>query len=225
MSLPRMSWHIGDYKKDTGHLRAAGHGAYFLLSMHYWATGGLPDDDKQLAAIACLTDREWKSHRETMRAFFKGDGVWKHKRIEIELAAAQAKYEKRAEAGSKGGKAKANGKQSSSNATAEPYQPITDNPKEEKDDAPSGAKIAFESGRIRLTAKNLSQWKAAFLNLDLEAELLGLSDWAEKQGSNWFVAVSGALAKRNREISIRRSAAQQGKVLTAAGQPWPDGQM
>jgi hypothetical protein len=28
---PKMPIHIGDYKRDTGHLRAAGHGAYLLL--------------------------------------------------------------------------------------------------------------------------------------------------------------------------------------------------
>src|SRR6185312_8321139 len=111
MSLPRMSWHIGDYKKDTGHLRAAGHGAYFLLCMHYWATGGLPSDDKQLATIACMTDREWKQHKPTIQAFFR-DG-WKHKRIEREIAEAQAKYEKRSNAGSKGGRPR---KQTESNA-------------------------------------------------------------------------------------------------------------
>ncbi len=148
MSLPRMSWHIGDYKKDTGHLRAAGHGAYFLLSMHYWATGSLPDDDKQLAAIACMTDREWKAHRNTMRAFFKGDGVWRHKRIDQELVEAQAKYEKRVSAGKKGGKAKAMSQQSSSNARAAPYQPITDNPKDKEDT--SLRSVAPKKNKIRL---------------------------------------------------------------------------
>lgn len=126
MSLPRMSLHIGDYKKDTGHLRAAGHGAYLLLIMHYWATGGLPDDDKQLAAIACMTVSEWKKLRPIIRPLF-GDG-WSHKRIDAELAAAQAKYEKRALAGAKGGGAPRRTKQNGSNAPAKAEQPITDNP-------------------------------------------------------------------------------------------------
>ncbi len=220
MSLPRMSWHIGDYHKDTGHLCTVEHGAYFLLCLHYWATGGLPNDDKQLASITRMTGREWAKAKPVLKPLFKA-GEWKHKRIEIELADAQAKYEKRAEAGSKGGKAKANGKQCSSNATAESYQPITDNPKEEKDNAPSGAtKFAFESGCIRLNAKNLAQWKAAFLNLNLEAELLGLTDWAGKQGNNWFVAVSGALAKRNREIGIRQK--QSGPKAPLHERPYTD---
>lgn len=129
MSLPRMSLHIGDYKKDTGHLRAAGHGAYLLLIMHYWATGGLPDDDRQLAAIASMSDGEWKKWRSIIRPFF-GDG-WSHKRIDKEMADAQAKYERRVKAGRRGGLAKA--EQSSSNARPEPQQPLTltDNPKEQ----------------------------------------------------------------------------------------------
>jgi uncharacterized protein YdaU (DUF1376 family) len=120
MSLPRMSWHIGDYKKDTGHLRAAGHGAYFLLIMHYWATGSLPDDDKQLASIACMSDREWKQHRPIISAFF-GPG-WTHKRVNEEIASAQLKYEKRSNAGKKGGRPP---KQPESNALTNQKQPIT----------------------------------------------------------------------------------------------------
>lgn len=134
MSFPRMSVHIGDYKRDTGHLRAAGHGAYFLLTMHYWSTGGLPDDDKQLANIACMTDREWKQIRPVIRSFFRES--WRHKRIDKELAEAQEKYEKRSKAG-KGGNAKRWGSQTDRNAMADaipmPSQPITDNLLVERD--------------------------------------------------------------------------------------------
>lgn len=137
MSLPRMSWHIGDYKKDTGNLDAAGHGAYFLLTMHYWATGGLPDDDDQLSRIACMSKREWKKLRPLIQALFKGEGVWRHKRIDEEIALAQAKYEKRVKAGRKGNDvrwgakvdppAPEDGSQCDRNAIPTPSQPITDN--------------------------------------------------------------------------------------------------
>lgn len=116
MSLPRISWHIGDYLKDTGHLRAVGHGAYFMLCLHYYAKGSLPDDDKQLAVIARLNDKEWREHKAILQAFFY-DG-WKHKRIDKEIKEANAKYEARAAAGKRGGEAKANGKQNPSNATS-----------------------------------------------------------------------------------------------------------
>lgn len=225
MSLPRMSWHIGDYQKDTGHLRAAGHGAYFLLCLHYWATGGLPNDDKQLAAIARMTHREWKAHRPVLRAFFKGEGEWRHKRIDEELADAQEKYEKLSKAGRDGNAKRWGGdRHPIPDAMAMGSQPITDNPKD-KDDAPGGAppKYEFESGCIRLNSKNLEQWRKAYKNLDLEAELLGLTQWAGTQGANWFCAVAGALAKRNREIGIRKTAAQRGVPVTPNGRLWPEG--
>jgi len=134
MSLPRMSFHIGDYRKDTGHLRAAEHGAYLLLIMHYWTKGGLPDDDRQLAAIACMSDREWKQARPILQAFFQ-EG-WKHKRVEQELVVAQEKYERRSRAGVSGADARwhchanANGNANSNrnaSAMANRKQPITDN--------------------------------------------------------------------------------------------------
>lgn len=114
MSLPRISWHIGDYLKDTGHLRAVGHGAYFMLCLHYYANGKLPESDRELAAIARLSDKEWRDNKPTLQAFFH-DG-WRHKRIDKEIAEANAKYEARAAAGKRGGEAKANGKQKPSNA-------------------------------------------------------------------------------------------------------------
>lgn len=133
-----MSFHIGDYLKDTSHLRAAEHGAYMLLIFHYWATGGLPDDDRQLASIARMTDAEWRRAKPTIRPLFGED--WRHKRIDAELATAQAKYERRANAGQKGGNATAKAKQCSSNAPAKPQQPITDNPKEYDDGGEGGGR-------------------------------------------------------------------------------------
>jgi uncharacterized protein YdaU (DUF1376 family) len=99
-----MPLNVGDYRKDTAHLGAAEHGADLLLIMHYWQTGGLPDDDRQLARIACMTDREWKKARLVVQAFFH-DG-WRHKRIDKEIAhaadviakrraAAEQRYNKR----------------------------------------------------------------------------------------------------------------------------------
>lgn len=78
------------------------------------------------------------------------------------------------------------------------------------DVAPDGAatgngKYAFESGLIRLTAKDLAKWQRGFSYLDLQAELLSLTKWAGEQGpDNWFFAVSGALAKRNRDEKMKR---------------------
>jgi uncharacterized protein YdaU (DUF1376 family) len=99
MSFPYMPWYHGDHIRDTGHLTTEQHGAYFLLINHYWSTGGLPDDDCQLAAIAKLTVAKWRKMRSVIQAFFHED--WKHKRIDAELEKANAKSAKRQEAANK----------------------------------------------------------------------------------------------------------------------------
>jgi uncharacterized protein YdaU (DUF1376 family) len=97
MNRPWMPLYVADYRADTAHLNAAQHGAYLLLIMHYWSTGGLPADDAPLARIACMTPTEWRKARSIIAAFF-ADG-WRHKRIDAELArAAEISSKRRASA-------------------------------------------------------------------------------------------------------------------------------
>jgi len=110
-----MPIYIGDYLADTGHLSTTQHGAYLLLLMHYWRKRELPEDDKQLAAIAKLPLRIWLDSKETIQAFFF-DG-WKHKRIEAELQRRAEVSNKRAEAGAKGGSRSAKAEQELSNCS------------------------------------------------------------------------------------------------------------
>lgn len=84
MSPPWMPLYIADYRADTAHLSGTEHGAYLLLIMHYWSTGAIPDDDRQLARIACLTPAEWRRVRPVVQPFFHDS--WRHKRIDAELA-------------------------------------------------------------------------------------------------------------------------------------------
>lgn len=216
MSLPRMSWHIGDYKKDTGHLRAAGHGAYFLLCMHYWATGGLPNDDEQLAAIACMTRREWAKHKPIIKPLFKA-GEWKHKRIDEELNEAQAKYEKRVEAGKKGGNAKAAAKQCSSNATAKPYQPITDNPNPNPK-----AKDGADAPPIDPDADLFRRGKEV-LGPDAGSLIARLKK--SKGGSipHTRAVIEQASTKENPREYVGRVMNGAARATTAEGLPFPDG--
>lgn len=81
-----MPLYIADYLKDTTHLGALESGAYLHLIMDYWTNGKLPDDDKKLARIAKMTDREWRAAKPTIQAFFQ-DG-WTHKRIDAEISEA-----------------------------------------------------------------------------------------------------------------------------------------
>lgn len=89
-----MPLYVADYLRDTSHLRATESGAYLHLIMAYWANGKLPDDDRQLATIAKVSDREWKAMRQTIEAFF-GKGFSTHKRIDTEIAKAKRVSSKR----------------------------------------------------------------------------------------------------------------------------------
>jgi len=80
-----------------------------MLIMHYWSTGGLPDDDRQLAAIARMSDLEWQEWRPIIQAFFT-DG-WKHLRIEFELTEAARVVAQAKAAGKASGLARRTAKQ------------------------------------------------------------------------------------------------------------------
>lgn len=89
---------IGDYLKDTARLTTEQHGAYLLLIMDYWVNGPPADDDEELAAITKLDPKTWRKQRPKLERFFRIiDGVWRHKRIDQELAEAQGNSDKRAE--------------------------------------------------------------------------------------------------------------------------------
>jgi hypothetical protein len=87
----------------------------------------------------------------------------------------------------------------------------TETEKEDTADAVPPPAYAFESGIIRLTPSDFEKWKISFSYLDLRAELLALTEWAQQPGQRekWFFAVSGALAKRNREAKAKADKQQQ----------------
>lgn len=99
MKYPWMPFYVGDYIANTRHLTTLQHGAYLLLLMHYWVHGGLPTDEKKLAAIAQLTHQQWLNNCLTIVEFF--DKGWKHPRLEKELARAKNISEQRSLAGLK----------------------------------------------------------------------------------------------------------------------------
>lgn len=198
MNPPKMPIHIGDYMRDTGHLRAAEHGAYLMLLFHHWSTGGLPDDDRQLAAIARMSSAEWKRARPILEKFFNPG--WHHGRVGDDLAAARASYEKRAKAGEKGGKAKAEGKHSSSNATAGPEQPLTFNQNTNSEEAKAS------SSRTRKARAIPEEW-----SLSPEDE-----EYATSRG--WSVAYTHSEAERFKNHFIASGSAK--KDWNAAWRNW-----
>lgn len=104
-----MQFYVADYLGDTRHLSTEQHGAYLLLLFAMWRAGGsLPDDPAKLARIVGLSLARWRRVSPEVMAFFEGkEGRVTQKRLAAEIEKAKEKSEKRADAGSKGGRAKA----------------------------------------------------------------------------------------------------------------------
>ena len=104
MSLPSFLFNADAYTGDTPHLTVEEHGAYFLLMLAYYRMEKpLPASDRALASICKMTVEQWALCKPTLAAFFhEQDGLWRHERIETEIAnrnAAVEKYRARASAG------------------------------------------------------------------------------------------------------------------------------
>jgi uncharacterized protein YdaU (DUF1376 family) len=82
-----MPFYLSDYLSDTMHLSTLENGAYLLLIIAYWQTGGaLPDNDEYLAVVTRLSKKRFQKIKQTLKNFFQiKDSFWFHNRIEKEL--------------------------------------------------------------------------------------------------------------------------------------------
>ena len=106
MSAPYMPFYTGDYIRDTVHLTPEQHGAYLLLLFSMWDHGGeLANDASSLRRAARVDQRRWRKVWEAIRPFFRviGDSL-RHKRIDEELQRTGETFNKRSNAGKKGGR-------------------------------------------------------------------------------------------------------------------------
>jgi uncharacterized protein YdaU (DUF1376 family) len=86
-----MPLYVADYLADTMRLSTAEHGAYLLLVMAYWQHGPLPDDDAKLADFVRVHKGAWRKLRPAVEYLFEiTDGVWRHSKLDLELAKAEA---------------------------------------------------------------------------------------------------------------------------------------
>jgi len=100
---PYMKLYISDYHADTTELDVVGHGAYLLLLMAMWRSGGkLPRDEGKLSRLAKCTPEQWALIRDDIMGHFKvSGGVIRHSRVSKEIA----KYEAVVDGSSRAGKA------------------------------------------------------------------------------------------------------------------------
>ena len=107
--LPVMPLYTDVIIADTTHLTPAEFGAYMLILIAMWRSGGsLPNDDAVLRRIARTTANNWPRVREPVLALLmiEGDRVTQ-KRLAAEVERAGSRRSGRAAAGRKGGLAKA----------------------------------------------------------------------------------------------------------------------
>lgn len=106
---PYMKLYVADYLGDTHHLGVVEHGAYLLLLMAMWRSGGsLPAADANLAKLARCTPDQWDEIRDSVLSYFKRSrSRLTHKRLGEELAKYENTSGKRSEAGKRGASQKA----------------------------------------------------------------------------------------------------------------------
>jgi uncharacterized protein YdaU (DUF1376 family) len=146
-ALPYMPLYVADYLADAAHLSTVQHGAYLLLIMNYWQRGEpLPDDDVRLARIARLSPKEWARHRGVICEFFAIDeNLWRHGRIDSELARVEAKSLKCKKAGRASVQRRLNGRSTDAEQTFNHTDTDTSNTLA-KANAVDVEKVMFEQG-------------------------------------------------------------------------------
>ncbi len=226
MSRPWMPLYVADYLRDTRRLTAAEHGAYLLLIMEYWTAGKLPDDDKQLSRIACMSGAEWRKAKPNVQPYFS-DGWKGHKRIDTELAkSAEISSKRSASAKLKHSNRSANAEQLDTHAGAT-SQPQSPSPNKDSEADASGAEAPIDH-RKRLFSEGLQKLAAmtgkgpdacrSFVGKCLKAAsddavtVLGLIEDAER---NQVVDPSAWIAARLKSAENGNGKAQSGIIQAA----------
>lgn len=202
---------IGDYLADTTHLNTEQHGAYLLLLMAYWRRGGpLPADDQYLCRIAGVTIYKWRTLRSTIAAFFAEEGgQWVSKRADEELAKAESKYGKRAEAGRKGGQATAiKGKRAKYSAPLAASSP--------SHGSDTGAEVVILAEKRQVSDSNATAMPVANEQQSQSESLRTIDSSPQTQNSEAIASDAGASRFANGELFAPKQESATPKPATTA---------
>ncbi|WP_158255688.1 MULTISPECIES: DUF1376 domain-containing protein [Sinorhizobium] len=215
--------------------------AFYMMNLwmrawHEVPAGSIEDDDDVLADAAMASPHEWESLKgEILHGWERRDGrIW-HSAVTDIATDGAAKLRKNKNRTSAARQALAEVRstpvtdpvtETVPTTVAKPVTKTVTGPEgkgregkrieiissSNDDDASDVAEYAFEAKTIRLLEKDLANWRKAFPHISVEAELWSLDEWAGKKGSQWFTAVSGALAKKERDAVARVNAAQAARA-------------
>jgi len=179
--------HIGDYRRDTGHLSLLEHGIYRqLLDTYYLTEQPIPEETELVfRRLSAKTDEEKKAVEMILSEFFYKENGWHHKRCDVEILTYLEKAETARTNGKLGGRPRktqpvisGNPEQTNEKANQEP---ITINHKPNittlsgKPDG-AGKKQSFREPAIRiidfLNAKTGKAFRHAPANIDFIAARL-----------------------------------------------------
>lgn len=101
-----MPLYVNDYLGNTQHLSTEQHGAYLLLILHAWRSGGrIENDDDTFQSITKMSKTDWlKSKQKISKFFLVGSEFWQHDRVVFELNKSKEITNLRSEAGRVGAK-------------------------------------------------------------------------------------------------------------------------
>jgi len=197
---------IGDYLRDTTDLTTEEHGAYFLILMSMWTSGGsLPE--RKLGAVARVPADRWPGVWETLSRFFEvSDGRVTQGRLAEELSNAAAKREQARENGLRGGRpttqSKPDGKPDNNQPVNQPVNPTVNpghNPQKTSSPSPSPSESDPRSTTIGSRGRLESVPAGA---------LWTPSDWHQAFGSAW--------CKRFGKLTYGHNGDSKGKANLAA---------
>lgn len=121
--LPVMPLYTDALVADTTHLTASEFGAYMLILIAMWRAGGsLPDDEALIRRVSRIRENHWAQSRDRIFALLsRGDGRVTQKRLQAEFERSTQRHERRASAGRKGGKKRAEAAETGS-SVGTPYR-------------------------------------------------------------------------------------------------------
>lgn len=207
-----------------------------ILDLIYMQAGNLPDDPRYLSGILGCSVRKWKAVRETLIQAGKlvviGEFLTNYRALS-EIETLTKLQDKQRENRSRPNKIKEIESPRFDHTEPEPEPELEDSSEKTENiinQEPADAgfvgddRYAFSGQTIKLTGKDLNQWRSSYAHLSLEAELLSLDLWAgevKAGGGNWFRAVSNSLAKKEREIVSRIHLASIPKAMDRRLAPDP----
>ncbi len=107
--LPYLPLYVGDYLADTRQLSLEARGAYTDIIFYTWKTRRFLDDDpKKMCRMLGIQKRQWTKIRDELEPYFDlSDGTFFQTKMDDLVTKTTQILNKKREAGSKGGKAKA----------------------------------------------------------------------------------------------------------------------